>query len=294
MRETYKFQLIIYERDEWKFYNIKKIGGSIISALDTKQYWENRLQDNWGLQGVGYLGLGKFYNDWMYRVRKKIFFRNVRTLVDRWDDKDVLDLGSGTGFYIKLWKALGVNSITATDFSTLAINNLKKTFSDVECLELDISESLPEIFKKKQYEAISAFDVLFHIVNDEKYQVAIKNIFDMLSSGGLFIFSENFIRGKTIRKEHQVSRSQNDIESILKKVGFKILLHTPMFVIMNHPMDSQIELLKYSWEKIMTPVQKFPYLGIFLGGLLFPIELVLTSDPKRGPSTELMICLKPK
>jgi SAM-dependent methyltransferase len=265
----------------------------MMPELNTKQYWDNRLKDNWGPQGVGYLQLGQFFNVWMYQIRKNIFFRNVKPLVRNWGNKDVLDIGSGTGFYINLWKSLKVNSVTATDISTHAINNLQEIFPDIDCFEIDISDSLPDTIREKKFHVVSAFDVLFHIVDDRKYENSIGNIFDMLNPGGYFIFSENFLQGKTLRKAGQVSRSQNDIESGLRKAGFKTILHVPMFVIMNYPMDSKNRFYKRSWGRTMSIVERFPAAGIIMGGIMFPFELALTSKPKDSPSTELMICVKP-
>lgn len=137
-----------------------------MTCFDPKQYWENRLRDKWGLNGVGYIGLGKYYNEWHYKVQKRIFLRHVRFLVDDWSKIDVLDIGSGTGFYVDLWKSLGVGSVTATDITAFAVENLEKKYPDEECYQLDVGGMLPEVFCNKQYDVISAFAVLYHIADD--------------------------------------------------------------------------------------------------------------------------------
>ena len=263
-----------------------------MSGFDAKQYWETRLTAKWGLHGVGYAGLGKYYNAWLYRVRKRVFLRHVISLVDDWSKIDVLDIGSGTGFYVDLWKSLGVNSVTATDITKVAVTQLQKKFPDVQCRQLDIGNNRPDPFRSRKYHIISAFDVLFHIVDDDRYRRAFQNIFETLSPGGFCIFSDNFIRKGTIRGQSQVSRSLNEIEGILKGTGLKVKLRVPMFVLMNYPVDSNSAVLKDIWKWMTRPVRKFQFLGFPLGALLYPFELILTSYLKEGPSTELMVCEK--
>lgn len=219
-----------------------------MSVFNSKQYWENRLRDKWGLHGAGYLGLGRYYNDWLYKVQRRIFLRHVRFLVDDCSEIGVLDIGSGTGYFVELWKSLGFSSVTATDITTFSVEELQKKFPDVECYKLDIGDNLPEAFRNKQYHVISAFAVLFHIVDDGQYQRAIENIFQMLHLEGFFIFTEIFIHGETIREQHFVSRSLEDIEAILKKTGFKVKVRVPMFVLMNYPLIQRVLSLKSSGE----------------------------------------------
>lgn len=178
-----------------------QLGGQSISDFDPKQYWENRLRRNWGPLGVGHIGLGRYNNNWLYKVQRRIFLRHIRLLVDDWSKVNVLDIGSGTGYYIDLWKSLGVSSVTATDITTFAVEKLQKKFPNVNCFCLDIGDSLPEVFRNKRYDVISAFAVLYHIVNDDRYQRAFENISKMLRPGGFFVFSENFIHRETIRAQ---------------------------------------------------------------------------------------------
>ena len=59
-----------------------------------KNYWEKRLTDNYGLHGTGYIGLGKKYNSWMYRVRKYIVLKKLKRFRSFFKEAEVLDIGS--------------------------------------------------------------------------------------------------------------------------------------------------------------------------------------------------------
>ena len=262
-------------------------------SYDVKDYWEKRLEQNWGLHGVGYLGYGIYYNQWMYRVRRRVFINHAMALKLNFGDLKVLDIGSGTGFYLNLWKTLGVKSIFGSDISDSSVKRLKKLYPEFSIVQLDIGGPLEEQnFSKRRFNIITAFDVLFHIVDDNKFRNAIFNISRSLVSDGYFIFSDNFLHGKTIRSTHQVSRSIEEIDSVLKEAGFQIIKRVPMFILMNAPIDTTSSYPLPLWRLLMLPVHVFNLLGFLYGFILFPLEILLTRVLKESPSTEMMICRK--
>jgi len=250
--------------------------------FDPKEYWEKRLRENYDLSGVGFAGIGRYYNDWLYRIKKQMFLRQIDLLHLNYHDIDVLDIGSGTGFYVEIWQSLGVRSLIGTDITSIAVERLCRKFPDFDFYQLDVGGSISQ-FPRKKFDVISAFDVLYHIVDDNRYQQAFENISEMLLPGGIFIFSENFIHGETVRAPHQVSRSLKDIEHILNSTNFRVRSRVPMFVLMNYPIDSSRTVLKFLWQGMMMLVNKVEFLGFVIGGLLYPVELVLTSLLKESP-----------
>ncbi len=70
--------------------------------FDPRAYWEKRLAADPTLGGVGYITLGEGFNRWMYAVRREVTMRMMRRLVPDPANASVLDVGSGTGFYIGL------------------------------------------------------------------------------------------------------------------------------------------------------------------------------------------------
>src|ERR1044072_6190002 len=109
------------------------------SNNDIKEYWEKRLNENYGLHGTGYIGLGRNYNSWMYKIRKYIVTKKLRSLNIGYETATVLDIGSGSGFYVDIWKQLGVNDITGCDITSISVKNLKNKYPTGEFVELDIS-----------------------------------------------------------------------------------------------------------------------------------------------------------
>lgn len=211
-------------------------------------------------------------------------------------DKEILDVGCGTGFYVGLWKnEIGVRHITGIDMTNIAIENLKEKFPDAEFYRSDVSNDadLAFLIRTKEFDVVSAFDVLFHIVDDNRYEKAIKNIHSMLKSNGIFVFSDNFIHGPTIRSTYQVSRSLSHIEKTLIENGFEIIQRRPMFVLMNTPVDTTRRGSKRMWRYLSLLLQRYGDTGgSAVGCLLYPIEMLLVSLLKETASTEIMICRK--
>lgn len=257
---------------------------------DRQQYWERRLRDHAGLAGVGYLGKGRRYNQWMYRVKGAVLARAVHALGLDLGAMNVLDIGSGTGFFVDKWQQLGAKTVVGTDIAAVAVENLRKQFPGGEFFQLDIGGDLPP--GQREYDLVSAFDVLYHIVDDRRFQCAIANIHALLRSGGWFVFTESFVHTGAQRSEHQVSRPLAEIEQLLRETGFQSVYRKPMFVLMNFPVDASAAFWKWLWRVVTFPAGKVEALGFLLGGLLYPFELFLTARLAEGPSTEIMACRK--
>jgi 2-polyprenyl-3-methyl-5-hydroxy-6-metoxy-1,4-benzoquinol methylase len=260
-------------------------------TFNADSYWEDRLRQNDGLRGVGYTHLGHQYNYWSYRVRRAVFLRTICSIQQTWNSANILDVGSGTGFYIQLWKQVGVRSVTGSDLTKTAVTRLTQCFPRERILSLDVGREINSE-RLGRYDVVSAFDVLFHIIDDARHMKAIENISSLLSPDGLFLFSDIFVHGPTLRGEHVVFRSLEELTRLLSSVGFEILFRIPMFVVMNEPLDIANPGWRFLWTLMTYPVRKSEVIGFLLGGLLYPLELVLTKVLKESPTTEIIVCRK--
>ena len=253
-------------------------------------YWEDKLRSDYSLTGVGYTSLGPAYNHWLYRVRERVFLREIERLGLSVPDLKILDVGSGTGFYIELWKQLGAVSVTGTDLTRTAAAKLSDRYPEYSFEQLDIGAPLHD--STARYEVVSAFDVLFHIVDDERFARALRNVSVLLQPGGYFIFSDNFVHGSAARAENQVSRPLREIERALRELSFEVVRRVPMFVLMNYPVDSDSRLRELAWKAITAPTRISNVLGYLVGAVLYPVEVKLTDRLHESPTTEIMICRK--
>jgi len=262
-----------------------------MTDFDPRNYWEQTLGANFDVRGVGYGSLGLQYNIWLYRLRKVIFRRLLR--VARIDAKSarVLDVGCGTGFYIDRWQQAGVRALTGLDLTETSVQQLRRKFPDVTFVQGDIGDR-PSPLAAQQFSVVDAFDVLFHIVDDDKYAQAFVNLFDALEPGGTLLFSDNFVHHQPLRGRHHVSRPLADTAAAVEAAGFTIEQRIPMFVLMNQPVDSRTQWGPKLWDRTVTLAAKHEALGWAIGAGLYPIDRLLTRLLRESPTTEIMICRK--
>lgn len=203
----------------------------------------------------------------------------------------VLDVGSGTGFYVERWRELGAESIMASDLTAAATARLRGLFPGVEVVRLDVSAGAPpELIGR--FDAISAMDILFHIVEDTAYRCAFSTLAAMLRRGGLLVISEDFLHGTRSVQPHRVSRPLHEVEAAAREAGLEPLLRRPIFFLMNTPHDARSRLLRRWWSRLSYELYRSERRGAVLGPILFPVELALGRLRAEGPSTELMVCRK--
>ena len=261
--------------------------------FNSREYWEKRLSEKWGLHGVGHISFGQPYNEWLYRVRKHVFLRHVRGLPVDLRNAAVLDIGSGTGFWLNVWRYVGVRTVVGSDLTHVAVENLRQENPGMEIREMDITDPNAVGEMKGRFDLISAFDVLFHITDEGRFAAAIANVASLLRPGGCFLFSDCFIHREARRAVHEVDRKIDDYTRQLDAHGLKTLTRVPVFVVMNTPIDSRSEIPQIAWRLFMAPVRLLHPLGYLYGAVLYPCELLLTKTLRESPSTEMMICQKP-
>lgn len=201
----------------------------------------------------------------------------------------MLDVGTGTGFYVREWQRMGAGTVTGIDVSAAAVERLREQIPEAKFLQADISEP-PSGDLGGDYDLVSAFDVLFHIVDDERFGRAIDHLGRVTRRGGYLLLSENFLRGTPLRVEHQVSRTRAEIDRALSDAGFEAVVRLPMFVLLNTPVDSRSRSHRVFWRVLAGVSRRNHRLGGLLAAALYVPELILTALVREGPSTELAVC----
>lgn len=253
-----------------------------------RTYWEERLGADVRPNSVGFRGLSDSYVSWLYRVRAHRFSRIVKPFLR--PGMLVLDIGSGGGFYIDLWRRLGVRDITATDLTEASLRAIRKRFPGVETTQFDVgSESAP--FGEETFDAITCMDVVHHLMDDGAYERAFEHCARMLKPGGVVIFTDSFLHGPAYRGPHHISRSLIHIERVLRTAGLKLAVRKPMFVLMNNPIDSRSMLFKFYW-KVLSFISENRYIGMLTGMILYPLELLATSLLREGPSSDIAVAVR--
>ena len=258
-----------------------------IGQTEATRWWEERHRERSGLDAVGYAGAGEDYNAWLYRVRRRLFRRHVAPSLA--PGSSVLDVASGTGFYIQLWREAGAGRVVGSDISETAVGRLRDRFPGTPILRFDITGPAGEL-PEGPFDVVSAFDVLFHLIDDEAYRRALANLARLVRPGGTLVISENFRReGPRRFAAVQVNREEGEILTAFEEAGFGLVERHPMFVLMNAPACGGSRLLHAWWRRAHELITRRPGAGRVLGPALYPLELVCISAVRRAPSTELAI-----
>jgi SAM-dependent methyltransferase len=204
----------------------------------------------------------------------------------------VLDVGSGTGFYLGLWRELGAASITGSDLTAVAVERLAASHPEVTAIRLDVGDEAIDL-PDAAFDAVSAMDVLFHVTDDARFARAFANAARLLRPGGTLVFSDLFVHGEPWRAPHQAIRSLAEVRRAIAAAGLREELRRPLLVLLNAPVDSRSRLLHASWWTLRTAALRGEAAGWLAGAAAYPFEVALARILREGPSTELMVCRKP-
>ncbi|MCD6232859.1 class I SAM-dependent methyltransferase [bacterium] len=263
-------------------------------VYNPKGYWSKRLEENFSLSGVGFTSFGRNYNKWLYRMRKKVLERVVSRYKIDFPNIRTLDIGCGTGFYVDIWRQKGVRYLTGIDITAISIKELNVKYPNFDFHEADITS--PTLIqdlnlREKSFDLITAFDVLFHIVDDNKFEEAIKNISKLCSQDGLIFITDIFPHKRPYIIFHQKSRLLKDYIQILSKNSIEIIDRVPIHYLLSAPLDISSKLLQdvflnYYWSGIGLIERKTK----LIGPIFFILDSILTRLFKESPSTEMIIC----
>ncbi len=207
-------------------------------GFDYKAYWNRRLNSNFNIEGVGYIGLGEKYNKLLYRNRMELLDRVITKAFEDISGKRVLELGPGIGVFTEYFSNKKVQAYEAIDIAFKSVCELKKKYPDYCFSQGDISSSN---HYEGKYDLIFAADVLLHITDESQYERAIANIADHLGPEGYCMLLDpvSVINAKSV-SPHVIIRDRNYVEKVLKYNGLELTAMFPVAYFMNYPFDREI------------------------------------------------------
>lgn len=213
-------------------------------TFDAQRYWEERIQAQPDITGVGYLGRSPQFVELQYRSRMRqieLALRHYRLtdLIGR----SVLDIGSGTGIWLKFWHQHGAQQVAGLDFAQPSIDRLREDFPNDLIVQADLSVSPLPLPDAMRFDVISAFDVLLHIVDPDGFRRTIANLAHHCKPGGWLIISDPIVQGRGYVPTysyavHNKVRSVAEYQEVLAAHGFTIDSIRPSTVLLNNPLEA--------------------------------------------------------
>jgi SAM-dependent methyltransferase len=263
--------------------------------VKAKAYWEDRFSDELSLATAGYRGLGLAYNKWLYRARRRALDKAIRALNLDVRDKRILDLGSGSGFYVDYWLNRGAATVTGVDITETSVSKLHERYPESRFVCADIaSEAVGAL---GSFEIISAFDIFFHIVDQDTFNRAWSNMARCAAEGSLVLVTDGMTHKDMPMSAQEYHRSYDHYRAMAESKGLQIVYLAPVFYAMHNAVDvREANLLTRSvWWVTFRALRASrrlhlnSFIGNLLGMTLYTLDDLLLRLFRSGPTMKLMV-----
>lgn len=185
-------------------------------VFDAGEYWRNRVVSGSDLGVVGHRSVGHAYNVEIYGRRIEVLNQMLERHIDRpIEQYRILDIGCGSGFYTEYWQARGVKDYVGLDISSETIGHLSQRFPGYKFVNLDVtSDSIDSSELSGAFDLIMIFDVLFHIVDDRRFENVVRHVGSLIADDGRLFITDHLCPTRYQLSRHVVYRAR---ESYLKR-----------------------------------------------------------------------------
>ena len=192
-----------------------------------REFWERRLAGQFDLRGTGETGLSLDYNRACYRLRRRVLTRALRDQGFDPRERTVLDVGCGTGFFTAYYLDRGAR-VTGIDLSPTSVATLAARHPEARFLLADVGEQPVE----GRYDLVNAFDVLYHITDDARWERAVSGLVAAVAPGGMLLITESFNDLPGLAS-HNRMRPLARYRALLVASGLRIVGLHPTHVLLN-------------------------------------------------------------
>jgi SAM-dependent methyltransferase len=192
-----------------------------------REFWDQRLSEQFDLRGTGQTQLSLAYNRACYALRRAVLDRALREAGFDPRGKRVLDVGCGTGFFTAYYLDRGAE-VSGIDIAPTSIERLRERHPEARFVLADVSDTRLD----GRYDLVNAFDVLYHITDDARWERALANLADAVAPGGLLLLTDTFSE-RAAMAAHNRMRSLERHRALLEPRGFRFDALRPTHVLLN-------------------------------------------------------------
>ena len=200
-------------------------------AFDPRQYWEARISANPNLRGTGHRAFSIEYNTWLYRAQHDCLNELLALSGVETAGRRVLDVGSGVGFYVDYFLNQGARSVVGIDIAPSSVNLLRHQYPTGRFVLADIAGSVDSI--GGPFDIVSMMNVMFHVLDDERFDRALCNACGLLPPKGVLVVSDTFSRSWIPRARHTRFRHLRSYEPILAGQGMTTVAILPVYYVLS-------------------------------------------------------------
>ena len=195
---------------------------------DDTKYWDNIFYTD-GISDSKTISKNKslITTKYHYNSMESLILKHLRNNLISIHNSHILDIGSGSGHWIDFYVSLDAGVITGIDVSNTSFNYLNKKYTNNPNIKIYQGRALEVINKlNSTYDVVNAVGVMFHIVDDFKWQNTIYSIGKVINKGGIFIIGGHFgiFNGLNVQIDNnginKRLKSRKHWKKILKRAGF--------------------------------------------------------------------------
>jgi SAM-dependent methyltransferase len=262
--------------------------------FDPGAYWASRVGEGADLAVVGHRSMGPAYNGEIYARRIEVLedflHRNFQQSVR---DLRILDIGCGSGFYTEYWQSLGVTEYTGLDISARSVEGLSAKYPAYKFIHSDISEPLAwTASDKPKFDVITVFDVLYHIVDDQRFEAAVSNIASLVRPRGHVLVMDQLCEHDYQISRHVRCRARDQYVATFDAKSRTLVEREPLFHFLVPPITT-IRVVDYlsagAFRLVGLMVRRSDRLSAWLSSRLRRFDSWLNAKGIRVPNCEFLV-----
>jgi len=234
-------------------------------SYQPREFWEQRLSEQFDLRGTGQTGLSLAYNRACYALRREVLTRALAAEGFDPRGRRVLDVGCGTGFFTAYYLGRGA-ALTGIDIAPTSIATLSARHPGATFILGDVTE----VPLEGTWDLVNAFDVLYHITDDARWERALAHLAAAVAPGGLLLLTDTFAERAGLAA-HNRMRSLERHRAVLEPRGFALRDLKPTHVLLNRELGPVRFLNRAPWLLLAvdrTLLALVPRPGLALNRLL--------------------------
>jgi SAM-dependent methyltransferase len=264
-------------------------------AYEPGTFWANLLDADESIRAVGHTGRPAAFNRYLYRALDD----SVRRLLkDVPVQGDVFDVGVGTGVWLELWRTLGAERLAGVDLTEAAVERARRRFPDGEFVQADVAAGLP---LARTFDLVSAMNVLLHVVEEERWEAALRNLAGALKPDGVLVVMDPVaVRPPRVPAHTPAStdrvRTLARWEEGLGAAGLRIDDMAPVVSLLANPVEAPspgaYRALDRLWFASARLAGQSGAGAGTLGALLYPLDRLVTRLSRYGLSAKCLVVRK--
>jgi SAM-dependent methyltransferase len=195
-----------------------------MEGYDPVKYWSDRLAGSFDLRGTGHWMYSEQYNRWLYRAKRRALRRALTALRP---PLRALDVGSGTGWVVEQLLAWGA-TVDGSDIAEPALAGLRRRHPGLDFFELAIgTDAVPR--PDGAYDLVTAFDVLYHVTDDARWNAAVQELARVLRPRGRLVVTDGLDADDRQPAPHVRFRSAERWTEAATAAGLELATTGPLF-----------------------------------------------------------------